>query len=525
MTKPCFIGFDCGTMGCKVALYDLDGMCLAESFSENEFSYPNHGWVEMNAIRFFENIVNGISECLHKSGVPGEAVKGISSSGIVDGTVPVDDDFNPVGPFIPYLDMRAQEEARQIRESCEPIWVEESAKSGLGPDCVPMVLRWLYKNNVPYTKRAKKFCNIAPFVTGKLGGFKAKDAYVDWSHASGWLVGFDLRNNNWSERQFKMFEVPTSILPNVVAPWTVVGAVCKDIAARTGLKEGTPLVAGAGDLMVSTLGAGVVGAGQAFDVAGTASIMTFLTKDLQAAINNKVLVTSKHVFGDELCLWGCLPSGGFSRGWYRDGILNLKAISGAYPMMDSLADGVPPGALNLLFAPYLTGDMTPSWPDAKGSWLGLTPSHNQAHLWRAMMESVAYEYLLFLKSLEEQGVTYQRVIGVGGGAKSAIWNQIKADMLNVPYTLISTQDTGALGNCVIAAHGTGYVSDMIQTVKQWSKETRTFLPRANYNDFYNKVFAVRQEIFNGPLDQIFKMWSKLEAIPQPTAAVAAAAAV
>jgi xylulokinase len=285
--------------------------------------------------------------------------------------------------------MRAQEEARQIRENCEPIWTQESGKSGIGPDCVPMVLRWLYKNKVPYTQKAKKFCNIAPFVTGKLGGFKAKDAYVDWCHASGWLVGFDLKNNNWSERQFKMFEVPMDILPRVVAPWEVVGAVCKDIAKRTGLKEGTPLVAGAGDLMVSTLGAGVVGAGQAFDVAGTASIMTFITKDMQAAVNNKVLVTSRHIFGDELCLWGCLSSGGFTRGWYRDGILNLKGISPAYAMMDTLADAIPAGAVNLLLAPYLTGTMTPSWPDAKGTIMGLTPNHNQAHIWRSMMESVA----------------------------------------------------------------------------------------------------------------------------------------
>ena len=168
--------------------------------------------------------------------------------------------------------MRAQEEARQYRENCEPIWTQESGKSGIGPDCVPMVLEMARQEQGTLYPRKPKFCNIAPFVTGKLGGFKSKDAYVHWCHASGWLVGFDLKNNNWSERQFKMFEVPMDILPKVVAPWEVVGAVCKDIAKRTGLKEGTPLVAGAGDLMVSTLGAGVVGAGTGLlDVAGTVS--------------------------------------------------------------------------------------------------------------------------------------------------------------------------------------------------------------------------------------------------------------
>lgn len=513
--KACFIGFDCGTMGTKVALYDIDGNCLAEAFAENSFSYPNPGWMEMDAMVFFENVVKGIAECIEKSGVPAEAIKGISASGIVDGTVPIDDDFNPVGPFIPYLDMRAKEEARYIQETAEPIWVEESAKHGMGPDCVPMVLRWLYKNNVPYVKKAKKFCNIAPFVLGRLAGLKAKDAFVDWSHASGWTVGFNLKTNNWSDRQFDIYEVPTDILPRVVPPWEVIGGVSKEMAARTGLKEGTPLVAGAGDLMVSTLGAGVIGPGQAFDVAGTASIMTFITDDLQAAINNKVLVTSRHVFGDELILWGCLSSGGLARGWYRDGILNLKGITAAYPMMDSLAASVPAGAMAAIFVPYLTGAMTPSWPEAKGAWLGLTPAHNQAHLWRTLMESVAFEYRLYLGSLEEQGVTYQRVIGVGGGARSAVWNQIKADMLNLPYTLITTQDTGALGNCLLAAYGTGHISDMIATVKGWTEETKTFYPRPEYVEFYNKFFEIRQEIIHGPMAEIFKLWSKLEALEPP----------
>ncbi len=510
-----FIGFDCGTMGTKVALYDLEGHCLAEAFAENEFFYPHPNWVEMDAGKFYENVVNGMQECLAKSGVSGDDVKGISASGIVDGAVPVDEDFNPAGPFIPYLDMRAQEEAREIRNTCEPIWEEESAKAGLGPDCVPMVMSWLFKHNVPYISQAKKFCNIAPYVLGRLGGFKAKDAFVDWSHASGWLVGFDLRINDWSRRQFKLFGVPEEVLPRVVAPGTPVGSICKEVAAKTGLREGTPLIAGAGDLMVSTLGAGVVEPGQSFDVAGTSSIMSFISKDLDAAVKNRVLLTSRHVFEDELIQWGCLPSGGLARGWYRDGILNLKGITQAYPMMDSLADTVPAGAMSLLFAPYLSGSMTPTWAEAKGAWMGLTPGHNQAHLWRAMMESVAFEYRLYLESLEQQGLTYERVVGVGGGAKSAVWNQLKADMLEIPYTLISTQDTGALGNCLIAAYGTGYISDMIETVKKWTEETRTFHPRPEYVEFYHRLFEIRQEILQGPMAEIYNKWDQVEQIRPP----------
>jgi len=515
--KPCFIGFDCGTMGTKTVIYDVDGQCLAEAFRETQFEYPHPGWVQMDPNRYLESIIMGIQEVLLKSGVPGKAVKGISASGIVDGTVPVDQDFNPVGPFIPYLDLRAKEEAEWVSKNCEPIWEYESGKIGVGPDCVPMVMRWIISHKQPAATQAKKFVNIAPFVIGKLGGFKADDAYIDWSMASGWLIGFDLEKNNWSKRQFDLYGISEKWLPKVVAPWDVVGHVCPAMADQTGLTTDCALVAGAGDLMASSLGGGVVGEGQAFDVAGTASIMTFVTTDYDAARKNDVLVTAKSVFKEKLMLWGCLSSGGFQNGWYRDGIMNLKGISPAYAMMDALADKIPAGAEGLLWAPYLAGTMTPSWPQSKGTCMGLTPSHNQAHIWRAMMESVAFEYKMFLESLEKQGVTYKRVIGVGGGAKSKVWNQIKANIMNQPYTLISTQDTGALGNCAIAAYGTGHITDMVKAIEGWTTEKATFKPQPEQVAFYNKLYEQRQKIFKGPLSEIFDMWSEITDLTPPQA--------
>lgn len=515
-----YIGFDCGTMGTKVALYNADGQCMAESYRETETHTPHLGWVEMDANRYYESIKMGIIDCLQKSKVDGKDVRGISASGIVDGTVPVDEDFNPVGPFIPYLDMRAQEQAKWTRENCEPIWEYESGKSGIGPDCVPMVMKWLIDNKAPSVEKAKKFVNIAPFVLAKLGGLKAKDAFVDWSHASGWCIGFDLEKDNWSEKQFKMYGIPMEWLPKVVAPYDVVGHICKEVAAETGLSENCAIVAGAGDLMVSSLGAGVTEPGKCFDVAGTASIMTFTTTDYDAVRANKVLVTSKSVFNDVLMPWGCLSSGGFSNGWFRDGILNLKGYGGAYAMMDSEASKIPAGAEGALFLPYLTGTMTPSWPQAKAGWLGLTPKHSLPHMWRAMMEAVAMEYRMFLDSLESQGVKYDGCIGVGGGSRSKVWCQIKADVMNLPYTVVNTADTGALGNCALAAYGAGDVAGdphaMVDLVKSWTSVGATFQTRPEYVDFYEKLFRARDElVYRGPVAEIFDRYSTIDGLVAP----------
>ena len=176
----------------------------------------------------------------------------------------------------PFLDNRATAEAEDIMKNAEPLWAEEAGNSEVAGYMPPMVLKWFQKNDKAKFKSIKKTMAASQYVMGVLGGLKAKDAFIDWGHLTGWFLGYNLKARNWSEKQIDILGLPYEILPRVVKPWDVVGYLTKNEAEKLGLKEGIPLVAGSGDVMQSNLGSGVTEDYACADIAGTASIFTIL---------------------------------------------------------------------------------------------------------------------------------------------------------------------------------------------------------------------------------------------------------
>jgi xylulokinase len=339
---------------------------------------------------------------------------------------------------------------------------------------------------------------------GKLGGMSSERAFVYWAHQSGWIIGFDARKRDWSEKQIDIMGLPHEMLPRVVKPWDIVGELCADEAEKLGLKPGVPLVAGGGDIMQSCIGAGLTEFGMSFDVAGTASIAAFAVKDIDPAITQtKVLVSGMNTFDDQYLLWGFIPAGGLSLRWYRDEIFQRREDDSVYKELDMLAAEVAPGSDYSMFFPFLQGRGSPVWSSTSGSWLGLRGSKRAGHLWRAMMESIAFEYLFWANVLRGQNVSVNQMIGTGGGSKSPLWNQMKADIMNVDYMIPSHSEGAVMGNALLAAYGVGDVKDMKAKIKDWVSFTKTFNPNPKMTEFYHKLARVRQEILDGPLLEIF----------------------
>ena len=509
MTKRYYIGYDCGTMGTKVAIYTIDGQLVADAYREHEILYPKPGWAEMEAEQFYRVVAEGIKECVTKGKVDPDEVGGISCSGIICGIVPIDADWKPLGPYIPYLDGRAQKEAQEL-QGVDPLWAEESGNAEAAAYMPPVVLKWMLANNPEVRKNAKKVVGCAHYVMGKLGDLKAKDAFVDWAHQSGWIIGFDARKRDWSEKQIDLLGLPHEMLPRVVKPWDVVGELCAEEAEKLGLKPGIPLVAGAGDIMQSCLGSGLTDVGMSFDVAGTASIAAFALSDVNPAITRKkVLVNAMNTFEDQYLPWAFIPAGGLSLRWYRDEILGKPGVDEVYRELDKLAEKVPAGSDYAMFFPFLQGRTSPSWPTASGTWLGLRGSNQAGHMWRSILESVAFEYLHWTLMLREAGFPINQMIGAGGGSNSRIWNQIKADMMNLEYLIPSTSEGAVLGNALLAAYGVGAIKDMKQTIKKWVTFKNTFKPQAEATSFYEKMAGKRNEILNGPLLACFNLVQSL----------------
>ena len=255
-------------------------------------------------------------------------------------------------------------------------------------------------------------------------------------------------------------------LPKIVDPCDIVGEVSEISAKEFGLAPGTLIAAGAGDTAANALGAGIVRPGMLFDVAGTAAVLAGCTDKFVADTKNRALLTMRSVIPG---LWNPLAYiGGGGLRFVGSVISSLtlrteKLIPTSeelYPEMISLAETVAPGSEGLFFSPHLGGRICPSSPEMRGAWVGVSWSHSQAHFARAILESVAFEYAYYLKILKELLPELELVEArvVGGGARSGVWNQIKADILNVPYQRLKGNEFGAWGAAMIAGKAAGLIT-------------------------------------------------------------------
>jgi xylulokinase len=259
-------------------------------------------------------------------------------------------------------------------------------------------------------------------------------------------------------------------LPRIVEPWHVVGEVTVEAARAFGLAPGTVVAAGCGDTAASALGGGITRPGMLFDVAGTAAVLAGCTDQYAADVQNRALISMRSVIPG---LWNPLAyiaGGGIALRWFRDQFFNLlrgeqQALEGdIYSELIAFASTAPPGSDGLLFSPHLGGRICPATPEMRGAWRGFSWGHSQAHFARSVLEGVAYEYAYYLSILRELipdlNLVEARV--VGGGARSAVWNQIKADVMGVSYQPLKGNEFGSWGSAMIAGKAAGIFGDLAE---------------------------------------------------------------
>ena len=466
MIKKYLIGVDLGTSGTKTSLYKADGTLVAESSTEVELLYPKPGVVEQETNDFYTSAAQTVKTCITQSGIEPEAIAAIAFDSQMAGVGSIDENFQPAARFDSWLDMRCQPFIKWMsQEAGEQI----TQVTGCPPTCNhgPKMLWW--QNEEPETyQKIEKFLMPAAYVAGRLAGLKPDQAFIDYTfiHFSGFA---DAQSGTWSKALCDKFSLDIGKLPRIVEPWEVVGETTVAAARDFGLAPGTPIAAGAGDTAANALGAGIVQPGLLFDVAGTASVLAGCTDTFLADTQNKALLTMRSVIPG---LWNPLAyigGGGIALRWLRDNIFHrdgeeylLRKYSEKYDAMTAAAAEVPPGSDGLFFSPHFGGRICPANPEMRGAWIGLSWSHRQEHLIRAMLESVAFEYAYYLKIMREllPDQNFYEARGMGGGAKSAVWNQIKSDVLNVTYYRLQGNEFGTWGAAMIAGRAAGLIDDL-----------------------------------------------------------------
>lgn len=497
--KQYLVGVDLGTSATKAALYDTDGVLISEATIEVPIHYVRPGVVDQDSDDFYRTAAQAVSTCLHQSGVDSRQVKAIAFDSQMAGVGTIDAEYRSATRFDSWLDMRCQPYIHQMEQTHGELI---TSLTGCAPTCDhgPKILWWIHERPGDY-RRIAKFLMPAAYVAGRMAGLRADEAFIDYTFLHFSALS-DARKGTWSHELCSLFGVDMEKLPRIVEPWHVVGEVTTAAAQEFGLEPGTIIAAGCGDTAAGALGAGIVQAGMLFDTAGTASVLAGCTDVFVADTEHRALLTMRSVIPG---LWNPLAyigGGGQALTWFRDTFFNAarghpKAGSpDQYAQLDDLVGSTPPGAEGLFFSPHLGGRICPASPEMRGAWIGFSWGHTQGHFYRAVLESVAYEYAYYLSIMKEaipnMALTEARVIG--GGARSTTWNQIKADVLGVPYQPLQRSEFGSWGSAMIAGKAAGIYGDLSQIALEHARTTtHTFHPDPERHASYQPL--VEQYIY------------------------------
>jgi xylulokinase len=471
---------------------DVSGAVVASGTEEHQpFASPQTGWAEQDPRDWWRACGVAVKKALQKSAIRGEEIACVGFSGQMHGAVLLDSAGEVVRPALIWCDQRTE---KQSRELSEKFGTDRLIQLTCNPPLTNFTLTkilWVRENEPLLWERVRHIMLPKDYVRFRLTGDRA----VDQADASGTLL-LDVARRAWSAEVLSGTGIEKSFLPTLYESPEICGKLNAEGAAATGLKIGTPVVAGAGDQAAGAVGMGVVRAGVVSATIGTSGVV-FAATDRPALDPRGRLHTFCHAIPGRWHVMGVTQAAGLSLRWFRDtfgvgsvirdasGSLRiipssiLRAIPDgmalnddsesnpfpikkeAYEFLVEEAATAPPGADGLLWAPYLMGERTPHLdPSARGALVGITPLHGRAHMLRAILECVAFSLKDSFLIFEELRVPVTQIRLGGGGARSPLWRQIQADVYAHEVELVAAEEGAAYGAAILAAVGARHFSSV-----------------------------------------------------------------
>jgi xylulokinase len=446
------LGIDVGTGGTRAVLIDRDGRVISSAVAEHAaMSSPYIGWAEQSPDDWWRAACEATKACLAESPEAGREVESIGLTGQMHGLVLLDDKNQVVRPAIIWCDQRTEEECREITEKVgERRMIELTANPALTGFTLPKVW-WVKKHEPGVWSRVRSLMLPKDYIRFRLTGVRA----IDVADASGTLM-FDVVHRTWSRPMLEVSRIEEDLLPKVFESQAVSGNVKEEGARLSGLQPGIPVVAGAGDQAAGAVGMGIVKAGAVSATIGTSGVVFAATSKPVLEPQGRIH-TFCHAIPNRWHVMGVTQGAGLSLRWFRDQFGAGKDDSrDPYERLAEEAAKTPPGADGLLWAPYLMGERTPHLdPNARGALVGITAQHTRGHVIRAILEGVAFSLRDSLTLFREIGVPIESIRLGGGGARSAVWQQIQADVYGMPVELIEADEGAAYGAALLAGVGVG----------------------------------------------------------------------
>jgi xylulokinase len=433
-------------------LLDGDGRVVSSATAAHPpFASPHPGWAEQNPDDWWSAACNAVRECLARGNSAPREIGGIALTGQMHGLVLLDRSNSVLRPSIIWCDQRTEVECREITAKVGAArLIELTANPALTNFTLPKIW-WVQKHEPDVWARAGAILLPKDYIRLRLSGSRATDV----ADASGTLL-LDVANRQWSQPMMEMSRLDSDLLPAVFESCEISGRVSEQGARATGLRAGTPVIAGAGDQAAGAVGMGIVRAGAVSATIGTSGVVFAATagpvRDPAGRIH-----TFCHAVPRRWHVMGVTQAAGYSLRWFRDQFGAIgDPTQDAYARLMAEASAAPAGADGLLWAPYLMGERTPYLdPQARGALVGISATHTRAHVVRAILEGVAFSLRDTLTIFDELKIPVESIRLGGGGARGALWRQIQADVYGMPVGLLEAEEGAAYGAALLAGVGVG----------------------------------------------------------------------
>ncbi|MEP0767304.1 MAG: hypothetical protein HRF45_12305 [Fimbriimonadia bacterium] len=481
------LGLDVGTTGAKAIVFAEDGRALGAGYREYPLLQPQPGWAELDPELVWRAVCEAVRQAVSLAG-SSDPVQALAVSSQGEAVVPVDEQTRPLANSAVSFCTRTMGYERMWEGRLSERDLYQITGQKLSHIYTAMKLMWLRDHEPGAFREARRFLCYGDYVLARMGGEPA----IDFSNAARTFC-FDVRRACWSDEVLEGTGIDPDRLAHPLPCGTPVGTIAKEVAVDLRLPDDTVLVVGAHDQPAGALGAGVVAVGMAVDSIGTVECLTAASDRL--VLNDAAFASGfpcyAHAVPSRYVSLAWVFSGGSILRWFRDtlcrGVVAEADAVGADPY-DLLLSDAPDGPSEVLLLPYFAGSATPNYDsNAKGAIVGLTLSTTRGELVKAALDGISYEMRLLLDLWDGAGIPVERVRAVGGGARSALWLQQKADVYERPVARVNVADAACLGMALAAGSACGAYDSMEEAAEAVVRETEVFEPRPAFSARYSET--------------------------------------
>ncbi len=491
------MGIDVGTGGTRAIIVRPDGHVVGAATGEHApMRMPKPGWAEQDPENWWQATVLAVRAALDAANLRGGDIAAIGLSGQMHGVILLDKTHAVLRPSLIWCDQRSQAQCDWITAQVgADRLIQLVSNPALTGFSAPKIL-WVRDEEPQIFARAAHFLLPKDFVRFRLTGEFATDV----SDASGTLL-FDVTHRCWSKEMLSALGLDAKLLPRAYESPEITGKITVQTALVTGLKAGTPVVAGAGDQAASAVGNGIVLTGLASATIGTSGVI-FSYTDAPKLDPRGRIHTFCHAVPGKWHVMGVTQGAGLSLRWFRENFGDAETAyasrTGAdvYDLICHEAEKISPGSGGLLFLPYLMGERTPVLdPQARGLWIGLTAAHTRGHMIRSILEGVAFSLRDSLEIFRELEIPVHEIRASGGGSRGSLWREIQADIYGKELVTLRTSEGSALGAALLAGVGAKIYASVEESAREAIQVKERVSPRPDAVAIYDRYYEVYRNLY------------------------------